>query len=66
MSAYLLPLCEGCRSSYAAEGKTVKEAHQGGPDLGVCVRCRKKGKQEAAALLAWVGPFAPPHVRAGT
>ena len=65
MSTYLLPLCEDCRSSYEAEGKHVKEVYRGGPD-GACVRCRKKGMQKAAVLLAWVGPFAPPHARART
>lgn len=66
MSVYLLALCNGCRNSYEAKGKTVKVTQQGSPDLGACIRCRKKGTQKAADLLAWVGPFAPPHARART
>lgn len=66
MLFYLLALCENCRSGYEAKGKAVKVAQQGSPDLGACISCRKKGLQKAADLLAWVGPFAPPHARART
>lgn len=65
MSKYLLPLCVNCCRRYEEEGKTVTVVFRGVPD-GACVRCRKKGTQKAADSLAWVGPFAPPHMRAGT